>query len=171
MHYKGFLITKELPTENEISNFLKYYNEENKDNNSGFSWDWWCVGGRYAGKLKIHFDPNENEDNWFCFKDRNHKYFIVDGLDKIKENVGFYEELDWLNYMGLRDNVLYVDGAYYNDLKDFDITECCLILSEDYFNVREKWDGENFIENKEFDEQVRGIDLKDKFITIIDFHV
>ena len=105
-------------------------------------------------------------------RQRNHKYFIANMLDKVKEKAEiWFEEEDYLIYMGLKDNVLYVDGAYYEDIIDFDITSCFLVIEEDeYINVREKWDGDNWIENKNFDDEVKQLDLKDKFITIIDFH-
>ena len=172
MHYKGYLITKELPTNERIEEILKKYNDEEENNNSGFEWDWFIIGGRYGGKIKIKFDPNENEDNWYMFKDRNNKYFISQMLNEIKAmKEAYYDELDYLIYMGLRENKLYVDGAYYKDMIDFDIIDCYLVIEEDeYINVREKWVGDNWIENKKFDDEVKQLDLKDKFITIIDFH-
>lgn len=115
MHYKGFLITKNKLNEKEMSRILDKYYYENKDNKSGFTWDWWIVGGRYS------------------------------------------EEEEYKN-------------SKYEDLRNFDITDCYLVIQENYINIRERWDGAHFIENKNFDDEVKKIDLKNKFITVIDFH-
>lgn len=170
MHFKGYIITKEIPTEEKLEKILEPYYYEN-DKESLISWDWWQIGGRFGGKIKIKFDPNTNEDNWYCFHDRNHKYFICSMLDKIKENLKFYEELDILQYMGLSEHTLYVDGGYYNDMIDFDITDCYMVIDdEEKLYLAESWNGTDFKQNDEYEKQLKQIDLKDKFITIIDFH-
>lgn len=171
MHCKGYVITKELPSEEKLNKILEKYNDENEDNKSGFYWDWWQIGGRYGGKIKIHFDPSENEDNWFCNNNRNGKYFISNGLNRIKEEVRWYDELEFMAYMGLIEYVLYVDGGYSKDFIDFDITDCFLIIDDkENLYVRKQWKNHEWIEDKQFDDKVSKIDLKDKFITIIDFH-
>ena len=171
MHYKGHLITKKIPTEDKIREILEEY-EEDLEKEQEFAWDWYTIGGRYGGRIKINFNPNENEDNWYGFRDRNNKYFISQAISEIKERARpYYEELEWLQYMGIRDNVLYVDGAYYKDIIDFDLTDCFLVIDdEEKLYVRKKWNGEDFIKQNDFDDEVKKIDLKDKFITIIDFH-
>lgn len=169
MHYKGHLVTKKIPTENEISEILEKYRED-LDKIQEFAWDWYQIGGRYGGKIKIKFDY-KNEDDMFLFKKRNHKYFISNILDETEEKGKPYEELDYLMYMGMYDNLLYVDGGYYNDMIDFEIDNCYLVIDDnETLYVREKWNGEDFIKQNDFDDKVKKIDLKDKFITIIDFH-
>lgn len=171
MHYKGHLITKKLPTSDEISKILEKYREK-YDEEQEFAWDWYMIGGRYGGEIKINFNPDENEDKWYCFEDRNNKYFISEAINEIKEMHGsFYDELEWLEYMGLRENVLYVDGAYYKDMINFDLSDCFVVIDdEENLYVRQQWKNHDWIENKQFDDKVSKIDLKDKFITIIDFH-
>ena len=66
MHCCLLLITKELPSENRISEILKPYDydEENLEcDETGeiisfpiFTYDWWEIGGRYASKLKLKID-------------------------------------------------------------------------------------------------------------------
>lgn len=64
MHYCLLLITREMPSENKISEILKPYNEENLEcDETGeiitfpiFTYDWWEIGGRYANKLKLKID-------------------------------------------------------------------------------------------------------------------
>ena len=169
MHYKGHLITKKLPTEDQLSKILDKYYYEN--DNEKFSWDWYQVGGRYGGQIKIKFNPDTNEFNWYSFKNRNNKYFISYILNKLKAKDYLFDELDYMIYMGLRENVLYVDGGYFNDTINFDITECFLVIDDDEnIYVRETWENEQWVKHNDFDENVKKIDLKDKFITIIDFH-
>jgi len=170
MHCKGHLITKKIPTNKEIAKILEKHKED-LDKIQEFDWDWYEIGGRYGGKIKINFNPDDNEDNWYCFKDRNNKYFISKALNELKENISYYDELDWLKYMGLREKKLYVDGAYYKDIIDFEIDDCYLVIDDNgNLYIREKWNGEDFIQQENFEEKIKKIDLKDKFITIIDFH-
>ena len=166
MHYKGYIITKKIPTDDEIQEILEPYNE-NKYEDLEFAWDWFQIGGRYGGKIKINYEEKE----FFYFKQRNYKYFIINILSKIQENMRYYEELDYLKYMGLKDNILYVDGAYYSDIVDFDITNCYFVIDTDRtLYSRELWKNETFITDCEFDDKVKKIDLKDKFITVVDLH-
>lgn len=172
MHYKGFIITKELPTEERLAEILEKYRETDGPCIYGFEWDWYEIGGRYGGKLKINFNPENNEDNWYCFHDRNNKYFISEALNELKEKIKpYYDELDWLKYMGLWEDTLYVDGAYYKDIIDFDITNCYLVIDdEENLYIRETWNGDNWIKHEDFEEKIKEIDLNGKFITSIDFH-
>lgn len=171
MHCKGFLITKELPSEDNINKILKKYYWENKKNKSGFNWDWFEIGGRYSGGIKLKFDYEDKKYEFeYLGRKRNNKLFICKLLDELKENE-YFDESDYFGYLGSYDKQLNIDGGYYNDLKNFDIADCYLVITDDnYFNIRSKWNGENYIDNDNFDEEVKSIDLKDKFITIIDFH-
>lgn len=64
MHCCLLLITREMPSENRISEILKPYDEENLEcDETGevisfpiFTYDWWEIGGRYASKLKLKID-------------------------------------------------------------------------------------------------------------------
>lgn len=171
MHCKGHIITKKLPTRELLDKILNPYHCEEENNKSGFDWDWWQLGGRYAGKIKIHFNPNENEYNWYLGYDRSNKYFISAGLDELKENMEYFEELNWLPYMGLNEEILYVDGGYSKDFIDFDLSNCFVVIDEEgNINVRETWNGKDWITDLDFDNKVKEIDLTDKFVTVIDFH-
>ena len=170
MHYCGYIITNKIPTKEEIQEILEPY-DESKYEDLEFSWDWYTIGGRYGAKLKIKFIPEETEEKWFGFKNRNYKYFISSEIEKLKDKEYFFEELDHLMYMGLRENILFVDGAYYKDIIDFDITETCFVI-DDNRNLysRELWRNHNYITDEKFDEKVKKIDLENKFITVIDLH-
>lgn len=113
MHYKGYVITKRKPVNDELKKILEKYYFENENDEYGFSWDWYEMGGRYA------------------------------------------EEYD----------------GYYNDMINFDISNCFLVIDDnEKLYLRGQWYITDYIEDKEFDIKVKQIDLKDKFITIIDFH-
>lgn len=64
MHYCLLLITKEMPSEDRISEILKPYDEEDLECNKNgevisfpiFTYDWWEIGGRYTRKLKLKID-------------------------------------------------------------------------------------------------------------------
>lgn len=64
MHCCLLLITREMPSENRIAEILKPYDEENLEcDETGeiiffpiFTYDWWEIGSRYSGKLKLKID-------------------------------------------------------------------------------------------------------------------
>lgn len=76
MHYCVHLLTKELPTENQIAEILQPYNGvefwENipedmpyeEVEHLPFTWDWYQIGGRYQAQLKLKVDENDNTYNW-----------------------------------------------------------------------------------------------------------
>ena len=172
MHSCGYIITDKIPTNDEISDIMEPYNEETHENLK-FSWDWFIIGGRYGGMLKIKFNPDENESKWFACKDRNYKYFISQKLTEIKKKFSSieYDELDNLVYMGLNENILYVDGAYTKDILNLDITNNCFVIDSDgTLYSRDLWDGNNWITDQQYDEKVKKKDLQNKFITVIDMH-
>lgn len=73
--------------------------------------------------------------------------------------------------MGLKEHILYVDGAYYKDILNFDITNCYFIIDNNQkLYARELWKNHNFVKDKEFDKKVKKIDLENKFITVVDIH-
>ena len=85
MHCKGFLITKELPNEDNVSRILEKYCERNKKNKSGFCWDWYEIGGRYSGGIKLDYE-NEKYEFEYLGRKRNNKLFICKLLEELKEN-------------------------------------------------------------------------------------
>lgn len=123
--------------------------------------------------MKIKFNPKENKSKLFAREDRNYKYFISQKLTELKKKFSAieYDELDNLVYMGLNENILYVDGAYTKDILNLDITNNCFVIDSDRtLYSRELWDGNNWITDQQYDEKVKKIDLQSKFITVIDMH-
>ena len=189
MHYCVLLITKEFPSESEIDEIMQPYCDNNieYDEDTGesitprpiFTWDWYQIGGRYAGEFKLRVDDNDEEYRWgFCIKDnRNNRLFHSSLLSKlergIKANGRFYFEEDYFPYMGIRDNFLYVDGAKIDDLLNFDDVNCYICIDSDgKVIVREEWDGHDFIKDEKFDDKLADIKKNSKgmFATILDIH-
>lgn len=117
MHYCALLITKELPTKNEISEIMKPYYEgnakydEETDERIGeypvFEWDWYQIGGRYNGSLKLKIDEEDTYYNWkyLAKEDRNGRQFHSFLLSKLKEyrkNQFVYLEEKFYSSMGRR---------------------------------------------------------------------
>lgn len=169
MHYKGHLVTDKLPTEDAIRKILGKYSED-EPGIKIFEYDWYTIGGRYGGKIKIKFNPEENEDNYYLCQHRNNKYFISSILSELGDNTSNYDELDLLIYMGLNDNVLYVDGGYYEDIINFELDNCYVVITENDVIPREIWNGDNLVDNENFDKKISKLSLDGKFITVIDFH-
>ena len=73
MHYCVHLLTKELPTEEDIEKILAPYNDEvvygNDDDENAeiiypeFTWDWYQIGGRYKADLKLKVDLDDKENS------------------------------------------------------------------------------------------------------------
>ena len=94
MHYCALLITKEFPTEDKIDEIMRPYYYDNieydeKGNLTSpypvFTWDWYQIGGRYNGKLKLKIDENDETYNW-GFYDRvgRNKWISLCGWRKNK---------------------------------------------------------------------------------------
>lgn len=170
MHYCGYIITNNIPSDEDIEKILEPYNENNHENLE-FAWDWYNIGGRFGAKLKINFEPDKNEDGWYSFRDRNYKYFISSKLKELKTKLQYYDEIENMVYMGLRERTLYVDGAYYKDIINFDITDCYFLIDNDgNLYSRELWKNHEFVKDEEFDDKVKKIRLENKFITVVDIH-
>lgn len=186
MHYCVLLITKELPSESKIEKILQPYNYEDikYDEETDelltpfpiFTYDWFQIGGRYTGSLKLKIDENDEYYNWkfISSKGRNKRLFyskLLSELQKTKRAI-FFEE-DYYSSMGSRDGFLYVDGAKIDDLLNFDDVNCFICIdSNENVIVRETWDGHNFIEDEQFDEKLAKIkeNSKGMFATILDIH-
>lgn len=188
MHYCALLITKEIPTENEISDIMKPYCEENAEYDKKtekriseypvFEWDWYQIGGRYNGSLKLKVDIEDTYYDWkyYAKEERNKRLFYSYLLTKMKNfsgNTFMYTEEDYYRSMGRNDGFLYVDGARINDLLNFDEVECYICIDIDGNAIaRETWNGSTFIKDEQFDEKLKEIKDKSKnyFVTVLDIH-
>lgn len=179
MHYCVHLITKTLPTEKEIGEIMKPYEDDNVEDlsSSVFTWDWWVIGGRYGGRIKLKVDMEDEEYRWkfYSSEPREGRLFHSLLLAEIRERFPRYrgEEEDWFVYLGARDNYLCVDGAKIKDIINLENLDCYICIDVDGKAIaRERWNGEDFIKDQDFDKKYEEIleKSKDYFLTVLDIH-
>lgn len=190
MHYCIHLLTETLPSKEDIEEIMRPFNDDEaaKYDDEGeliepitapFMWDYWVVGGRYAGRLKLKVDYEaEDEYRWKFYehdKPRTGRLFHSTLLEEIRKNFPIYKksEEDWFSYLG-DGTFIRVDGAkiahLLNDLADLG---CYGFVDADGTGYsRERWTGHEWLENPDFDSRYQEA-LKnnaDGFITVLDIH-
>ena len=192
MHYCVHLLTKELPSENQIADIMNPYyvgnvysnlDEENEDyvvNYPTFTWDCYQIGGRYKAEIKLKVDAenkgNNEYYNWGYYSrdERNGRLFWSSLLSTLKECMGGrYSEEDWFANMGFYDKYILVDGARQKDIVNLPEMDCYVcILPDGTAIARASWNGTSFVEDKDFDrkhKEALGANM-DGFITVLDVH-
>ena len=190
MHYCVHLLTKELPTENQIAEILQPYNGvefwENipedmpyeEVEHLPFTWDCYQIGGRYKAQLKLKVDENDNTYNWMLcgHNPRNGRLFWCSLLSTLQKHITpsfMYSEEDWFSSLGISDGYIRVDGAKLKDVLNLDDLGCYIYILPDGSAVaRSSWNGNSFIEDKNFDDKYAKAleDNMNVFITVIDIH-
>lgn len=179
MHYCIHLLTKTIPTEEEIAKILQPFHYDNigEDNDPVFTYETCMIGGRYKGKIKLKVDEKDEYYEWKSYirEGRNGKKFwsiLLATLNKYIKPHCFYDEADWYNNMGLRNGYILVDGAKIKDILNLDDLGCyAYILPNGEVFARTNW-RESCVENEEFDIRHRQAlsDNMDGFLTILDIH-
>lgn len=188
MHYSCFVFTKEFPTDDILYKVLAPFNEEDFYDNEEktriypeFLWDWFKVGGRYSGLLKLSVRKNKDKYDWgFYFKGgRNGKLFrsqLIDTINKFKQNNPegwmFHEE-DVYGELGYRDGYIRVDGCPVIDILNRKKLSCyCFVDKNGNAYSCEKWNGENYEKHEDFDEVLTKTinDSLDCYLTVVDIH-
>lgn len=187
MHYCVMLITKSIPNYTEIEKIMSKYSWDNIQHDENdtiigelpvFTYDWYVIGGRYGGVIKLKVDDSDKEYQWgyYAREDRNNRLFISSILNDLKESlkpVWKYSEEKFLLYMGYRDNILRVDGAKIKDIANRDELGCYICIKPDGEAVaRSIWNGKGFVDNENFNEEFKQIinDNMDGFLTVLDIH-
>lgn len=184
MHYCLHLFTKELPKKGYISGLLLpfsdevvYRGDDKPIEYPAFTYDYFVIGGRYAGGLKLLVDKEDEKYNWiFCGKDgRNNRLYISSLLTEMREksNRLLFLEEDYYNYMGYRDGFLYVDGAKISDIEKITEPNCYCCLSDNgKAYARESWNGSDLIKDENFETEYMELlsEYEDGFLTILDIH-
>lgn len=190
MHYCLMFLSNEFPTDAVIEKALKPFNSEDfwalheDDENCErpvFTWDWWQVGGRYNGRLKLKFDLNDetSEYRWmFMAREprtkRLFRSYLLEAFMDSKKSPFFFED-DYLPSMGTRDGYLYVDGGKIADLLNFkeECTGCfCFLDTDGNAYARETWNGDKWIKDAAFEDKVKAAceNKTDGYVTFIDIH-
>ena len=190
MHYCIHIFTKELPSEDKIREIIQPYNDDSvyfdEDGHKKeelteappFMWDYFVIGGRYHGALKLVMRDNDEEYQWEYYSrtPREGRLFHSTLLKEIRESFVSYKarEEDWLGYMS-DSTFLFVDGAKIKDIINLDDVGCYgYATDEGEAYSREQWDPSNheFINHDDFDEKHQQMleKYKDGFLTRIDVH-
>ena len=179
MHYCVLVFTKELPTDEKMITVMAPFEEgeyEDRTDCPVFEWDWWQIGGRYGGLLKLKTDDSFN---YYARESREGRQFISAFLKTyLKGFPGFkqaYECDKVLVYMGLNEGFIYCDGAKVSDVMNIDEIEGYVAIDTDGKAIaRSSWDyeKEKFIDNPNYEEEVAKMKERnrDNFITIVDIH-
>ena len=189
MHFCVAIISEQFPANEELEEILKPYDEKDywgdmdendelkeKKPRPAFMWDWWVVGGRYGGKIKLRVDKENEEYRWgFIDKERKSaRLFRSYILDEIHDTKAAYFEDETYYWMGWRDNFLYVDGAKVKDVLNME--ECmntyAFIGKNNEIYVRSRWDGEKYVDDEQYDEKVKEAikNTEDCWVCIVDCH-
>ena len=181
MHCCLMFLSRKLPADEDIATALQPYRSEDYYSKADagvsverplFTWDWWQLGGRYAGRLKLRVDPNDrdSEYQWMFYakQPRAGRLFRSQLIERSLENqrLRLLGEEDLFLSMGRRDGYIYVDGAKIADCLNFaeQCTACYIVLCDD---------GTALVRDDEgFDEAVQALceEKKDGYVTYIDIH-
>lgn len=193
MHFSIVVITKEFPTDDVLSKVLDPFDEETfyekhegenikEEDYPIFLMDYWQVGGRYGGNIKLKIDYEDQEYRWQFYAKENQyragrlfRSKMCEGLDR--EKVYFEATEDVLRaYMGSADGYIRVDGCKVKDVIDFEKT----VIDDSYSFIgkdgeayaRTSWNGNDFIKDEQYEEKVREAikDVQDCYVTIVDCH-
>lgn len=190
MHYKLLIITKQFPDIEMIAEIMKPYDEDSiqydEEGNrvspyKVFDWDWFQIGGRYSGSLKLKVDMQSEEYRWRYYErnERNGRLFHSKLLSDIrkfakKANIEWrFREEDYFQELGFNEGFIRVDGAKIADLLNFDDVECFACIDKDGNAIaRESWNGNTFVTDEQFDEKFKAIkeNSQDCYVTVIDMH-
>ena len=196
MHYCIAIITDQFPSDEVIQKMLAPFNEESffkqfedvdeipEDKYPQFTWDWWQIGGRYCGKIKMKIDETDTEYDWGYYSKQPRagrlyrsqifeKHF--NSLDS-DGHVSFRNrEEDAYPYFGYREGYIRVDGCKIKDIIDFDdtVTVCWGFIGKDGTAYsRTRWNGKDFIKDENFERKVMKAtaDVNDCYLCFVDVH-
>lgn len=196
MHYCIHLYTKDFPSDEVIKQVLAPYDEEAfykaKESDESiqrplFLCDWYQIGGRYGGRLKLNStEETEERYEWIYlarYKRAGRLYRskllelvargIMDPYDPKK-----IDEEDALRYIGFKDGAIRVDGAWLPDVVNrYERAEQCfgVITDDGTVIVRDFWNEETqkWEDTPDFDARARlAMERRecDHYLTVIDAH-
>lgn len=188
MHYCVFVYTKEFPSDNVIEKVLKPYRYKEGGYEDGekrplFTWDWWQVGGRYGGKFKLDITDSARKEKYKILEYTRYRRSgtIFRSAYLEKTTYGFdefcrdkLEEVYAIQYCGMRDGYIYVDGAWANDIKNLmdEADNCWAVIDTDGAAIaREHWNGTEWKDDDQFADKAMAIATKNKadtFVTVVD---
>ena len=191
MHYCCLVFTKEFPTDEVLHRVLAPYDENELDERSElpqpFSFDWFEVGGRYNGKLKLRVDESTWDKYRLIYFEREpragrlFRSSLLETMARFRRHDHILpREEDFFGSMGFRDDFLYVDGGPVNDMINLNDggTDCfCFVDAmdeEQTTSAREMFVNYEWVKDEEFDDKVKEVTEKAKrddcYICVVDLH-
>lgn len=186
MHYCCLVITKDFPTNEVIEKVLRPFNDEEffgkpegERVRPAFTWDWYLLGGRYGGSIKLKIDKDDEKYKWryIINEPRNGRLFrstLLDTLAHYRQrtwDIAYYENYDF-DYMGFGDGFLYVDAALADDIQNISEIDCyCFVDQDGNAFARDYYNGE-WATNTEFDAQLSKAkeNCTGCYICVVDLH-
>lgn len=186
MHFCILVITKEFPSDEVLKNQLKpfyeddYYQELEAEANVDrpvFQWDYFKLGGRYGGRLKIDISGENSvkyDLQYYARQKRSGRLFraaILEAYDFDDVSFGKPNEINALCYMGLWDDVIFADAAPIQDCKAIP-DGFGIVLPDGAAYARRVWSGDSWDDDPEFDNR-RAAALeahKDCWVSVVDIH-
>ena len=182
MHSCCIVITKEFPDDDVLREVLSPFNEgdyydrdEEERERPAFLWDYWQVGGRYNGKIKLRYDLSDEEYGfrYYAKEPRTNSQFrsyVVETATHNSREFRYFGNTifadDMLFSMGARDGFIYVDGAKAKDITNMDDLSCFCFVDRDG-NAASRDDDEYG-----FDEKLKAA-LKNSdgcYVCVVDLH-
>ena len=196
MHYAVILITKTILDNNKIKKTIQKFNEEDlfREDEDGkclaeklsreeyikrypFSWDSFTIGGRYGGHVKYKMQDDDYAYYGCNLNGKTIKSGLFDNMKKhYKDFFGEFNETDCVRYIGFNDEFIYCDGAEISKIENIDKFKDfgCYVYDaiNDVAYGRELWNGNEWIENNKYPEQLKTIieNNKNAFLTVLDIH-
>lgn len=193
MHFCITVITEQFPTDDVLEKKLApfnddvYYGKFHDDEEPPedvvrpqFLWDWWEVGGRFGGLLKLRVNNEDEEYNWmFVAKEpMAGRLFRSNMLEHINNEKRWFfrdEERAYL-YIGRRDGYIRVDGCKVKDAIDLEDT----VVNHGWGFIgrngeaysRKYWTGEEYVNDDLYEEKVRAAlkGTEDCYVCYVDIH-
>lgn len=187
MHYSCFVFTKEFPTNEILQTVLRPFNENDYYENESekeilpFMWDWFSIGGRYSGLLKLEVRQNDEKYEWQYYAEtpRNNRLFrssLIDMIDNFKKDSKdgwMFSEEKVYNELGYRDGYIRVDGCLVSDILNKKGLSCyCFIDKYGNGYSRETWNGKKWETNDNFEDIFKNTmkDSEDCYLCVVDLH-
>ena len=183
MHYCCLVFTDEFPSDQVITEKLAPFNDEvYYSANDGrprpmILYDWWQVGGRYSGQIKLTINEDDDFYQWsyILSKPRAGRIFrskLLEDFSKKEVSFRFYEDELYLS-MGYRDGYILVDGAKIRDIGNVDGIGCyCFVDEKNEAHAREYFYGNEFNNVPTFDVELKKAfeRNKDGYLCVVDIH-
>lgn len=188
MHYCCFVFTKEFPTDEVLQEVLKPFNSEDVYSSEEenrvypmFTWDYFVVGGRYSGNLKLEIRKKDKKYRWEFYENnpRNNRLFrsqLIDTIDKFRKTSCdgwmFQEENMW-NELGFSDGYIRVDACPLPDILNINELSCyCFVDKSGNAYSVERWTGNGFEKHGDYEEALKKTiaESGDCYLCVVDLH-